>query len=120
MDWLSERHVSIDYFRRRITIYGPKGDYFHFVGDQVVESVPYFFELPCSSERSFLFSLTVVDGEEARPWGLPRVVCELPNVFSEDFVEFPPHREVDFPIDLLPGIALISTLIGLLQRSCVN
>ncbi|GAB2285939.1 hypothetical protein Dimus_039735 [Dionaea muscipula] len=108
MDWLSRRRVTIDYFSRRITIYGLKGGYFHFMGDRVGEMVPSFFGLPCSSEGSFLFSLTAVEGEEARPWSLPRVVCEFPDIFPEDLVELPPHREVDFSIDLLPGTTPIS------------
>ena len=39
---------------------------------------------------------------------LPRVVCEYSDVFPEDLVGLPPHREIEFSIDLVPGTAPIS------------
>ena len=39
---------------------------------------------------------------------LPRVVCEYSDVFPEDLVSLPPHREIEFSIDLVPGTAPIS------------
>jgi len=35
------------------------------------------------------------------------VVSEYPNVFPEDLPGLPPDREVEFAMDLLPGISLI-------------
>jgi hypothetical protein len=37
-----------------------------------------------------------------------RVVRDFPDVFPEELPEMPPDREVEFVIDLLPGIAPIS------------
>jgi hypothetical protein len=31
------------------------------------------------------------------------VVCEYPNVFSTDYSGLPPHREVEFGIECVPG-----------------
>ena len=39
---------------------------------------------------------------------LPRVVCEYSDVFPEDLVSLPPHREIEFSFDLVPGTAPIS------------
>ena len=39
---------------------------------------------------------------------LPRVVCEYVDVFPEELPGLPPHRDVDFGIELLPGITPIS------------
>ena len=39
---------------------------------------------------------------------LPRVVCEYSDVFPEDLVSLPPHREIEFSIDLVPDTAPIS------------
>ena len=39
---------------------------------------------------------------------LPPVVCEFPDVFSEELPGLPPVREVEFTIELLPGTGPIS------------
>ena len=36
------------------------------------------------------------------------VVCEFPDVFSEDLPGLPPNRELEFGIEVLPGSAPIS------------
>nr|XP_025678227.1 uncharacterized protein LOC112778076 [Arachis hypogaea] len=36
------------------------------------------------------------------------VVCEFPEVFSDDIKEFSPNREVEFAIELVPGAGTIS------------
>ena len=36
------------------------------------------------------------------------MVCEYSDVFPEDLVSLPPHREIEFFIDLVPGTAPIS------------
>ena len=40
--------------------------------------------------------------------GLPRVVCEYGDVFSDELSRLPPHIDVDFVIELHPGMLLIS------------
>ena len=40
--------------------------------------------------------------------GLPRVVCEYEDVFMEELLGLPPHRDVDFVIKLHPDISPIS------------
>ena len=39
---------------------------------------------------------------------LPRVVCEYVDVFPDELPGVPPHRDVDFGVDLHPGISPIS------------
>src|ERR1044072_6571431 len=53
-----------------------------------------------------LYSSTEVKGK-AKSDELP-VVNEFLEVFSEDVSEFPPEREVEFTIDLIPGTSLVS------------
>src|ERR1044072_396464 len=48
-----------------------------------------------------LYSSTEVKGK-SKSDELP-VVKEFPEVFPEDVSEFPPEREVEFAIDLVPG-----------------
>ena len=39
---------------------------------------------------------------------LPRVVCEYEDVFPDELPGLPPHRVVDFDIELHPGTSPIS------------
>ena len=57
-------------------------------------------------ERSQLAALQLEEKEptlETVP-----VVCEYPDVFPEDLPGLPPHRDVEFSIDVVPGTAPIS------------
>ena len=38
---------------------------------------------------------------------LPRVVCEYVDVFPDELYGLPPHRDVDFGVELHPGISPI-------------
>ena len=40
--------------------------------------------------------------------GLPRVVCKYEDVFPDELNELPPHKDVDFVIELQPGTSPIS------------
>ena len=41
---------------------------------------------------------------------LPRVVCEYANIFPDELPGLPPHRDVDFGIELHPGTLTISMI----------
>ena len=57
--------------------------------------------------RRLLASLTLED--EVRQYlGLPRVVCEYEDVFPDELPRLPPHRDVDFVIELHSGTSPIS------------
>ena len=55
----------------------------------------------------WLASLTLED-EGRRDLSLPRVVCEYEDIFPDDLPGLPPHRDVDFVIELHPGTSPIS------------
>ena len=55
----------------------------------------------------WLASLTLED-EGRKDLGLPRVVCEYEDVFLDELPGLPPHRDVDFFIELRPGTSPIS------------
>ena len=55
----------------------------------------------------WLASLTLED-EVRQDLSLPRVVCEYEDFFSDELLELPPQRVVDFCIELHPGTSLIS------------
>ena len=48
-----------------------------------------------------------VSGDDQSLEQIP-VVCEFSNVFPDDINEFPPNREVEFAIELVPGSGPIS------------
>ena len=55
----------------------------------------------------WLVSLTLED-EIRQDLGLPRVGCEYENVFPDELPGLPPHKDVDFVIELHPGTSPIS------------
>ena len=55
----------------------------------------------------WLARLTLED-KARQELGLPRVVCEYEDVFSDELLALPPHRVVDFTIELHLGISPIS------------
>ena len=57
----------------------------------------------------WLASLTLED-EGRQDLGLPWVVCEYEDVFLDELLELPPHRDVDFVIELHPGTSPISMI----------
>ena len=66
------------------------------------------YESMCQGKLAgWLASLTLED--EVRPdLDLPRVVCEYVDVFPDELPGLPPHRDVDFGIELHPGTSPIS------------
>ena len=66
------------------------------------------YESGCQGQLAgWLASLTLED--EVRPdLDLPRVVCEYVDVFPDELPGLPPHRGVDFGIELHPGTSPIS------------
>ena len=55
----------------------------------------------------WLASLTLED-EVRRDLSLPLMVCEYEDVFPDELPGLPPHRDVDFVIELHPGTLPIS------------
>ena len=55
----------------------------------------------------WLASLTL-ENKGRQCLGLPRVVCEYEDVFRDEISGLPPHKDVDFVIELHPGMLPIS------------
>ena len=66
------------------------------------------YEFRCHGQLAgWLASITLKD--KARPdLDLPWVVCEYEDVFPDELPRLPPQRDVDFYIELHPGISPIS------------
>ncbi|XP_058211686.1 uncharacterized protein LOC131323861 [Rhododendron vialii] len=108
MDWLSTFHATIDCFKRRVRICPPGGSCFEFFGEHREPIEPYLCE---SRERESMYALLAslaLDEDVSARGELPFVVCDFPGVFLKELPDLPPEREIEFTIDLLPGIAPIS------------
>ena len=55
----------------------------------------------------WLASLTLKN-ERRQDLGLPQLVCEYEDVFSDELSGLPPHKDVDFVIELHPSTSPIS------------
>ena len=108
MDWRTAYRVVIDCKRRRVTAYTQDGSRVVFQGDKH-DILPHtVYKSRCQGQLAgWLASLTLED--EVRPdLDLPRVVFEYMDVFPDELPGLPPHRDVDFGIELHPGISPIS------------
>ena len=108
MDWLIAYRIVSDCERRRVTAYTQDGTRMVFQRDKNDILPQTVYESKCQGQLAgWLASLTLED--EVRPdLDLPQVVCEFVDVFPEELPGLPPHRDVDFGIELHPGISPIS------------
>ena len=108
MDWLTAYRVVIDCECRRVTANTQDSTRVLFQGDKH-DILPHrVYEFRCQGQLAgWLTSLTLED-EERPDLDLPRVVCEYVDVFPDELPGLPPHRVVDFGIELHPGTSPIS------------
>ncbi|XP_020207703.1 uncharacterized protein LOC109792683 [Cajanus cajan] len=102
MDWLSSNHVLLNCADKSIVFGEPveKVSKDYLTANQVKVSLQedaqvYMLLASLNSESNVLVN------------ELP-VVCDFSDVFSDDMSSLPPRREVEFSIDLVPGIGPIS------------
>ena len=108
MDWLTAYRVVIYCERRRVTAYTQDGTRVAFQGDKHDIFPHTLYESIYQGQLAgWLASLTLED-EERPDLDLPQVVCEYVDVFPDELPRLPPHREVDFGIELHPGTSPIS------------
>ena len=108
MDWLTLYRVVIDCERRRVTAYTQDDTRVVFQGGKHDILPQTVYESRCQGQLAgWLASLTLED-EERPNLDLPRVVCEYVDVFPDELPRLPPHRDVDFGIELHPGTLPIS------------
>jgi hypothetical protein len=112
MDWLSTFHASIDCFGKKVVFRIPGQAEFVFEGDRVVRPPPLVSAMQAKRLlrkgcKGFLAYALKSEETTLKTEGIS-VVKEFPDVFSEDLPGLPPEREVEFTIDLVPGIGPIS------------
>ncbi|KAL0447839.1 UNVERIFIED_CONTAM: Transposon Ty3-G Gag-Pol polyprotein [Sesamum latifolium] len=112
MDWLAQHRAVVDCYKKEVMIEFSGESRVVFVGDRQV--VPICVISAVEARRLMLegceaYLAHVIDTKKVNPMleEIP-VVRDFPEVFPNDLPGLPPHREVDFAIETLQGIAPIS------------
>ncbi|KAL0427480.1 UNVERIFIED_CONTAM: hypothetical protein Slati_2922800 [Sesamum latifolium] len=112
MDWLAQHRAVVDCYKKEVMIEFSGESRVVFVGDRQV--VPICVISAVEARRLMLegceaYLAHVIDTKKVNPMleEIP-VVRDFPEVFPDDLPGLPPHREVDFAIETLPGVAPIS------------
>ncbi|KAL0541612.1 hypothetical protein IC582_021665 [Cucumis melo] len=112
MDWLAANHASIDCSRKEVTFNPLSMASFKFKGGgsrslpQVISAIRASKLL---SQGTWGILASVVDTREVDvSLSSKPVVRDYPDVFPEELPGLPPHREVEFAIELEPGTVPIS------------
>ncbi|TYK07886.1 ty3-gypsy retrotransposon protein [Cucumis melo var. makuwa] len=112
MDWLAANHASIDCSRKEVAFNPPSMASFKFKGEgsrslpQVISAMK-ASKLFCQGTWSILASMVDTREVDVSLSSEP-VVRDDPNVFPKELPGLPPHREVEFAIELEPGTVPIS------------
>ena len=112
MDWLASNYASMDCFRKEVIFRRPGLPVVVFYGERrraplgliSAISTRCLFQKGC---KGHLAHVVDTRSSEARLEDVP-VVRDFLDVFPDDLPGLPPEREIDFPIDLVPGTAPIS------------
>ncbi|XP_027936277.1 uncharacterized protein LOC114191305 [Vigna unguiculata] len=99
MDWLSANHVLID-CREKKLLFSNSED------PELLSSHGVMKEIWDDAQCYLVFAMMNVEKEE-RITVIP-VVREFEDVFPEEVPGLPPRREVEFSIDLVPGVGPVS------------
>ncbi|XP_016206422.1 uncharacterized protein LOC107646778 [Arachis ipaensis] len=105
LDWLSKNHVLPDYFAKLLYFMSEDTEGSVVVNNYYLNSMV----VNCSGAecQGILLLIVGVSGDDQSLEQIP-VVCEFSEVFPDDIDEFPPNREVEFTIELVPGTGPIS------------
>ncbi|KAL0434501.1 UNVERIFIED_CONTAM: Transposon Tf2-12 polyprotein [Sesamum latifolium] len=112
MDWLAQHRAVVDCYKKEVMIESSGESRVVFVGDRQV--VPVCVISAVEARRLMLegceaYLAHVIDTKKVNPTleEIP-IVRDFLEVFPDDLSGLPPHREVDFAIETLPGVAPIS------------
>ena len=106
-DWLSRHQVVVDCRIKRVTLRTPSGEEVTFINERSnhLSNVISATTARTMVRKGCIAYLTyVIDTKKEKPSlsDIPRV-CDYPDVFPEDLPGWPPQREIEFAIDVVPG-----------------
>ncbi|KAL0368094.1 UNVERIFIED_CONTAM: hypothetical protein Scaly_1028300 [Sesamum calycinum] len=112
MDWLAHHKVVVDYYKKEVIIESSGQPKVVFVGKRQV--VPVCVISTKEARRLILkrwevYLAHVTNAEKVNPTleEIP-IVRDFLEVFPDDLPGLPPHKEVDFIVETVPGVAPIS------------
>ncbi|XP_028055822.1 uncharacterized protein LOC114259985 [Camellia sinensis] len=108
MDWLFAHRTVIDCYHKRVTVCTPSGTCFQFKRDREDSLSTTNRKMQWHQQFARWLASLIINEEVQSELNLPRVVCEYTDVFPEELPGLPPHRDVDFSIELQAGTAPIS------------
>ena len=112
MDWLSKNHAIVDCQTKEVVLETSEQRKIIFVGERKIVptcliSATAAFHLIKKGCEAYLANVVDVTKVSPGVMDVP-VVNEFVDVFPEDLPGLPPHRETDFEIETIPGVAPIS------------
>ena len=112
MDWLTLNYASMDCFRKEVIFRRPGLPVVVFYGERrrVPSGLISVISARCLLQKGckgYLAHVVDTRSSEVRLEDVP-IVRDFLDVFLDDLLGLPPEREIDFPIDLVPGTAHIS------------
>ncbi|KAL4026597.1 hypothetical protein IC575_015033 [Cucumis melo] len=112
MDWLATNHASIDYSRKEVAFNPPLMASFKFKGEGSRSLPKVISAMRASkllSQGTWSILASVVDTREVDvSLSSEPVVRDYLDVFPEELLGLPPHREIEFAIELEPDTVPIS------------
>nr|XP_025684673.1 uncharacterized protein LOC112785421 [Arachis hypogaea] len=107
-DWLSKNRILLDYFERTIQ-FMPEGE------NGAVVAEGYYLNsvmVHCGREgcQGYILLTANASGDAQNLDQIP-IVRDFLEVFPEDIPEFPPQREIEFMIELVPGAGPVSIVL---------
>ena len=107
MNWLSRHQVVVDCRMKRVTLRTPSGEEVTFIGKwsnhiSNVKSIATARTMVRKGCEAYLAYVIDTKMEEPSLLDTP-IVCDYSDVFPEELLGLPPHREIDFAIEVVPG-----------------
>ncbi|KAM0011412.1 putative nucleotidyltransferase, Ribonuclease H [Helianthus debilis subsp. tardiflorus] len=111
MDWLSHNQAQIVCNRKQVVIKTPSGESLTIQGDTqygLPEQVSMLKASKCLKKGCVIYmAQMIIDEPKPKIEDIP-IISEYPEVFPEDLPGFPPDRQVEFRIDIIPGVAHVA------------
>ena len=112
MDWLSEHRAVVDCESKKLFLRTPSGAEFSITGEKpeclpsVISSMKAQKMIRKGCQAYLIYALE--SKENSLELNDIPTVRDFPEVFPEELPGLPPEREVEFAIDVLPGVAPVS------------
>ncbi|XP_074346574.1 uncharacterized protein LOC141685367 [Apium graveolens] len=106
MDWLEEHGAQIDFKKKKVILKNPQGKKVEFKGQKQVNAFLTMIQAKRLLRQGCEGYLAhVIDRSKETPnIGSIPIVSEFPDIFPDELPGLPPDRQIEFSIDLAPGV----------------